>query len=221
MTALPENRHQLPHALRRWLFGGLTLIVISGLYFHHLQNASAPLPGGKIALIKTLWLGTVLASWYLLPLLMLFDRRLEKLRSLVALLLLNMLIRAMVELGMMYLWHNWHPYYGIGHDLFSVMLCLVLATKVRRCIPIISTYFIVMAILFAVETGFAWYMLRHVSTAVGTAYYVPDSPVHLPVLVITAVAVTMTWAYLSYFIRAWLYPQQGLSSSARENPQSR
>lgn len=57
--------------------------------------------------------------------------------------------------------------------------------------------FIVMAFLFVVETGFAWYRLHHVSTAAGTAYYVSDFPVHLPVLVIIVVVVTMSWAYLS------------------------
>lgn len=203
-----------PQTLRRWLFLGLTLLVISGLYFHSFQNTSARLPGGQIAPIKTLWLGTVLACWYLLPLLMLFDQRLEKAHSLIALLLLNMLTRAMVELGMMYLWHNWHPYYGIGHDLFSMMLCLFLATKARRHIPIIGTYLLVMAVLFAVETGFAWYMLRHVSTAQGTAYYVPAAPGHQPVLVITAVAVGMTWIYLLYLVRAWLYRNPRRSSPA-------
>ena len=177
--------------------------MLSGAVFHTLQNMGAS-PGGGIAVVKTLWLGSVLLCWYLIPWLLLLDQRLTPIHTAIALFFGNMLLRAMVELGMMFIWHNWHPWYGISHDLFSLLLSLVLAARTRQGSLLISRYLLVMSLLFAVETGFAWYMLNNVSVAQGVAYYVPGSSQHQTILLLTGLVVGILWLYLLGFFRRWL-----------------
>jgi hypothetical protein len=63
----------------------------------------------------------------------------------------------------MYIWHNWHPWYGIGHNIFSASLSLLLIQLTPQNTPALRFYFFIMARLFLVETGFAWYMLHPVA----------------------------------------------------------
>lgn len=182
------------------LFLGLLLLAISGVAFYLSQN-SHQLPGGSVASVKILWLGSVLFCWYWLPGVMLLDRGLGRDQRLLALFLGNMLARAIIELGMMYAWHNWHPWYGISHDLFTAGLCLFLASS--SLLPLIRRYFRVMAVLFLVETGFAWYMLHHVAGA-GPVYFVPAGEQHQAILLLTGLVVATTWAWLWLWVRQWL-----------------
>ncbi len=119
-----------------------------------------------------------------------------------------MLARALIELGMMYAWHSWHPWYGISHDLFSLLLCLVLGAKTPAGTSLLRTYFLAMAFLFAVESFFAWYMMTHISSEQGPVFYVPSDPAHFTLLLSTGVIVGMTWLFLAWFTRRWLYLPQ-------------
>ncbi len=99
---------------------------VSGAVFYYFQNHSHGL-GGSIALPKLLWLSYALWFWYFLPVLIASDRRLSRqLRQVYWVFWLNMVLRAIAELWMMYVSRNWHPYYGIGHDLFSALLIFAL-----------------------------------------------------------------------------------------------
>jgi hypothetical protein len=118
-----EQRLQLTY------YSILLTLGVSGAVFYYLQNHWHGL-GGSIALPKVLWLGYALWFWYFLPLMIGSDTRISsKLRRLYWILWLNMVIRAIAELGMMYLGRNWHPYYGISHDLFSALLIFTLLFK--------------------------------------------------------------------------------------------
>jgi hypothetical protein len=185
------------------------IALLSGVaaIFYSLQN-SAVLPGGQIALPKIVWLGLAIVCWYIIPAFLVFDKRLVELRWLVGILLGNMLLRGIIELWMMYQLHNWHPYYGIGHDILSSLVCIFLAifstAKSTSKSRWLASYFAVMALLFVIEAGFAWYMLTYVQSATGeSVYYVPAASQHSMILTITSVVVIVTLAYLFVFIRKW------------------
>ena len=170
--------------------------------FYLMQNQAA-LPGGGVAGVKVAWLGTVLLCWFWLPLLMLLDRSLCQARMLMAVFLGNMLARAAIELLMMYQWHNWHPFYGMAHDIFSALLSLYLARRLSEKHPV-RQYLLVMAVLFLVETGFAWYMYSQVQGP-GPVYYVPADGAHGTVLAITGLVVTFIWIWLGFYVYRWLF----------------
>ncbi len=177
--------------------------------FYSMQNAAA-LPGGQIALPKLFWLGLVIVCWYIIPAFLVSDKRLSELRCLAGVLLGNMLLRGIIELWMMYQLHNWHPYYGIGHDILSLFICIFLATfSAARSTPKsiwLAGYFAVMALLFAIEAGFAWYMLTSVQSSTGeSVYYVPAGGQHSMILTITSIVIIITLGYLFVFIRKWFY----------------
>lgn len=188
---------------RSFWFILLALITVASV-FYTIQNQGG-LPGGNIALPKLFWLATVIFCWYFIPILLILDQRLIKIKPYLALFLLNMLLRAIIELVMMYYTNNWHPYYGLGHDVFSILLTLKLASLVRYTSPTIATYLLAMAALFVIETGFAWYMLQNVHSGHGVVYYVPDGNSHRMVLELTTATVLAMAAYLIFFIRKWLY----------------
>ncbi len=190
--------------IRGSLWGVLLTLIIIATVFYNLQN-NGRLPGGNIALPKLFWLETVIFCWYVIPLLLSFDARFHKARIIMGLFLLNMTFRAIIELLMMYVTHNWHPYYGIGHDIFSIFLSLGLASQLRSTTPFVTTYLIIMALLFAIETKFALYMLQNVQHDSGVVYYVPAEKSHQRILERTAFTVLVMQFYLIIFIWKWLY----------------
>ncbi len=106
---------------------------------------------------------------------------------------------------MMYGLDNWHPYYGIAHDIMTALLCLLLAYRVSTRSRLLTGYLLVMSGLFLVETGFAYYMHMNVKYADGPVYFVPDNEQHSLILTITAIVVLGMFGYLLMFVRKWLY----------------
>lgn len=193
--------------LRRCLWSVLLLLISLATVFYIAQNRDH-LPGGHIALPKLFWLGMVIYCWYVIPFLLTLDPCFPNVRPIMAWFLINMLLRAVIELGMMYYSHNWHPYYGISHDIFSIGLSLVLASQLRNTLAFMATYLTVMALLFAIETKFAWYMLHNVHHDSGIVYYVPAESTHQSILERTALVVLVLQFYLLTFIYKWLYSSQ-------------
>lgn len=184
----------------------ILLLTGIGAIFYTLQNSST-LPGGSIALPKLIWLGTVIFCWYIIPLFLVLDNRLSTVHWPLGIFLGNMFARGIAELWMMYSLDNWHPNYGIAHDILSFCLCIVLVFYSTARSKLIAGYFLVMAILFLIEAGFAKYMLMFVKPLDGPVYYVPASEQHFAVLAITTAVVTATTVYLFIFIRKWLYAE--------------
>ncbi len=192
--------------LRGLLWAALGLLGVAAVIFHGLQNAPHAV-GGAIALPKLLWLALALWFWYVLPLLFVLDARLRPTRALHALFAANMLARALIELWMMYVSSNWHPYYGIAHDLFSAALVLYLSYALPFDAPLLGaqrSFFLVLGLMFLLETGFAVYMLNNVHS-LGPVYFVPTGAAHRGVLTITWVAVGALLFYAVALIKEWLY----------------
>lgn len=190
------------------LFSALVGLIVSTLAFYPLQNHGV-LPGGQIAPVKLAWLAYAVLFWYMLPGLLLCDRRISKaVRLSVIVLLVGMLARAAVELYMMYVTSNWHPWMGIGHNLFmfSLML-LVLRATFRTIESLYWTYLSVATAMFIPESGFAWYMLMNASEPGNAVYFVPDDPQHDGIMILTFACVVALTMYLIHFLRQWLYGQ--------------
>ena len=180
----------------------------AALLFWWMQN-TLHLVGGAVALQKALWLATALILWLILPMFIALDSRLHGfVRSAFALLLTLMAARGMAELPMLYLWHNWSPWYGITHDA-ACMLALAWAylrvamTPVNGK-PLWLTHIGATFAAFVPEIYFAWYMQAHFHNQGGNAiYYVPDDPAHVLALNITTTAVVCFGAWIFLFLYRW------------------
>lgn len=204
----------------------VAVTVLLAIGFHILQNSGA-VQGGTLPVAKTAWLFTVLFYWYVLPAIFCADKSLPKIvRVLFVVALCNMVLRAAFELPMMYVTQTWLHAYGIGHDIFSLILCsllaviLVLSLSRKHAIPehgvltqraLVhraqamgwpSHYFIFSAFLFMIEAVFASY-LRSVTNANGEIFFLPPDPAHQTMLVVTTVLVVFSWGMIFYLARQW------------------
>lgn len=196
------------HQLRAGLgivIGGL---VLAAAAFYSLQN-SGVLPGGQISAIKLAWLGCAILFWYLLPGLLLMDGRMPRAARLACIVLLvGMLLRGVVELFMMYVTTNWHPWMGISHDVLMIVLMLLVAIPLfRESDRLYAGYLAVATAMFILESGFAWYMLAHATDPGATVYFVSGDPRHSGIMMVTTVCVIALIGYLIFFFRYWLYGQ--------------
>ncbi|MEA5581225.1 hypothetical protein VB620_07715 [Nodularia harveyana UHCC-0300] len=189
----------------------LLTLTTTGAIFYNLQNSHHGL-GGAIALPKVFWLGYAIWFWYFLPLLIGIDSRVSnQWRRLYWITWWNMALRAVVELGMMYFTHNWHPYYGIAHDLCSAVLILVLIftakteTKIDQAI---SWNFRIMGVMFLIEAYFAYYMLTNVHSDTGAVYFVPGKPEYQGIMLITWFVIIALTIQQIILARTWLYEYQ-------------
>jgi len=170
--------------------------------FYRAQNAPGS-AGGNVAAVKALWLLCVIIFWYVLPAFWMLDVSLSRNARLVcALALANMVLRAVVELGMMYVSHSWKHSYGIGHDIASIVLCIAIVIVVRRDEFWLPLFFAYCALLFAFETYFALY-LRRVTNADGSVFFLASSDAHAPVLQTTAAIVTASVIIGIYIVGKW------------------
>lgn len=186
----------------------LSVVLMTGmaaLLFYVVQN-SGRLEGGNIALSKLLWLAYAILFWFCLPTLIVLDTRTSAVwRRIYAIFLVNMLLRAAIELFMMYVTNSWSPYYGIGHDLFTILLLFTMAAAYRKQLQsglFLNNLFTIVA-MFAVEVGFVLYMLLKVSGGEHTVYFVPGDQQHAAVLQITWLVNILLTIYLYVFSRRW------------------
>jgi len=150
---------------------------------------------------KLAWLITVVVYWYVLPVYWLMDcASNQKVQLACGLFLIFMLLRAVVELGMMYISKNWLHIYGIGHSMFTAALCFILAWCVFRTHRLTGLYFFYCTCLFVLESWFATY-LKSVSDGDGSVFFIDSSPEHNVMLRITSIAVIISVAMLGYLTR--------------------
>ncbi|MEE9425014.1 MAG: hypothetical protein V3V18_08530 [Methylococcales bacterium] len=191
--------------LKSWLLVWILLIIVA-VYFYWLQN-SGQLEGGKIALPKLIWLVYAIVLWFLIPAFIIKDRQvLEHWKTIFRIFLINMLLRGVVELYLMYVTVSWSPYYGIFHDVFSIVLLISLLLWFRGNIQkdLYFGYAGVVLITLIIEIGFVFYMIRNVSGNVDSVYFVPNDPSHSVILSITWVVVGLLTIYLFEFSRRLL-----------------
>jgi hypothetical protein len=191
--------------LKSWLLVWV-LLIIAAVYFYWLQN-SGQLEGGEIALPKLIWLVYAIVLWFLIPAYIVKDSQvLEPWSTIFRIFLINMLLRGVVELYLMYVTASWSPYYGIFHDVFSIVLLISLLLWFREDIQkdFYFGYAGVVLMTLIVEIGFVFYMIRNVSGNVDSVYFVPNDPSHSIILSITWVVVALVTIYLCDFSRRLL-----------------
>ena len=189
--------------VRTWVV--LAIIVLLAAGFYTVQN-SGRLHGGEIALPKLIWLSYAIFFWYCLPLLLILDKRIGAgWRTIYSVFLVNMLIRAVIELIMMYTYRNWSPYYGIAHDVFSIALLAGLLLVYRNHVKtdIFFGFVVIVLLMFLVEIAFVLYMLANVIESGSAVYFVPDGDGHGFILGVTWLVVFVLTAYLFMFTRRW------------------
>lgn len=185
----------------KFLWTGVALIVLASGVLYWLQH-SGQLSGGAIAPSKLAWLTTVIIFWYVLPAYWLLrNKNDQKIQLACGIFLASMLLRAAVELGMMYISNNWLHVYGICHDIFSVILCIFLALTLSEINRKIARYFYFCAGLFIMETGFAYY-LKQASGGDGTVFFLEFSPRHSLVLWLTRLTVLASIFMFFHLIRS-------------------
>lgn len=195
------------HIVRRRLVVVLLLLPVVASTFYLLQNY-AFFVGGQIALPKLIWLMYAILFWYCLPLLIVFDKRVSRpFHFAFVIIVTNMVLRAIVELWMIYFTLSWHPYYGIAHDIFSVIMIATLFFMLKRkdCLDhILSKYLLVIALMFVAECVFAGYLLAELWQSSEAMYFVPAANEHAFILNITWLVVSLLTLYLVIFTRRWL-----------------
>lgn len=114
------------------LVGKLTLVVMAvllaifGVRFKGRQKPGAI--GGPISGAKAFWLSFAMYFWFVVCAVLAIDDALPaSLRAVYGAVALSMWIRGAAEMLMLYVTHNWRPPYGIGHDVFTIVLALVVA----------------------------------------------------------------------------------------------
>jgi hypothetical protein len=193
----------------------VAVIAIATVAFHWVQNRAA-LTGGAVAWPKSVWLGCAILFWIVLPALLARDARLgTPWRTPFVLLLVLMLLRAAIELWMLYVSHNWSPFYGIAHDAACLTVLWWFARRALRGVAFgqlerveraAFVHAIATGALFVPEMYFAWYMQANFRTqGDDPLYFVPDDPAHAGVLALTTVADVAAVLYLPGFLYAWLY----------------
>lgn len=186
------------------LWGGLLILLLAAAGFYSLQNTGV-LPGGDVAGAKVLWLLFALYYWFIVPLVLALDARVSvTLRRAWRIFFINMALRAVIELWMMYVSLNWHPYYGIAHDVFSIVLITVLLlahAREGRAARLLFYILPVMGLMFMVEIGFVFYLLERVATHGEAVYYVPAGEEHRSVLTVTWGMVIVLALYTLWLLR--------------------
>mgnify|MGYP002623544662 CR=1 FL=1 len=162
----------------RWVILALmSLLVIAAVIFYQRQNAGEQI-GGGISLAKTLWLAFAIGAWFCLPPVLMLDTRIDtSIRRILRWFWIAMLARGAIELVCLYLVEHWHPWYGIGHDLFCLGLLLLLrrgatATGIedRRALAFTGT----LCISLIAETCFATMFMQSGAHADGIYFASAD-----------------------------------------------
>lgn len=183
-----------------------SLLFVAGVIFFSWQNSDGGI-GGKIALPKLIWLADALWFWYFLPILIGIDSRIsQSLRQVYWIFFGNMVLRAIAELWMMYVTQNWHPYWGISHDVFSAVLIFGLLFKAQPKTELdknIDFNFKVAGLMFFIEICFAWYMLNNVKSDGWPVYFVPGDAQYFGVLAITWVVVIALAIQQIFLYKRW------------------
>lgn len=153
-------------------------VTLATLVFGRVQNEGG-LVGGDISLAKTLWLNLTILTFLVLPGLWWRDRGVEPaMRRIFGFVFASFLVRAAVELPIIYLTDWWRCSYGIAHDLATVGLIVALvfrtpATMRWRQRDASALLVMIVALLF-VEAGFAYAFCSVADPGSGT-YFASDA----------------------------------------------
>jgi hypothetical protein len=187
------------------VWGAVVSAYAAATVFWWVQNTLQPV-GGAIAFQKALWLATAVVLWLIIPAFIAADVRVHAVvRRAFGVLLALMAARGLIELPMLYVFHNWSPWYGIAHDIVCMAALLWYFAQVSTQ-PMARAHMAMTTAAFVPEIYFAWYMQAYFHTQGGDAiYFVPDDPMHALALNITTGAVVCFGTWIGFFLARWPY----------------
>lgn len=167
--------------------------------------------GGPISVAKTLWLNYMLVAMYLVPIFLWRDTTLAPAtRRLFGWISLSFVLRAPIELWIIFFTRAWRCGYGITHDLFTIGL---IAYARRSMSPDVAQrdsqalrLATLLQITLLVEMFMAWEFSRLASPAQGI-YFAADTPHFRLVNVASWIAVSIGYPALMYF--SWRSRNEG------------
>ena len=150
-----------PFSLRFVLLALVLVVCAIGLSFYLRQNRARTL-GGRISRAKAAWLTFAVLFWLGVCPLLAFEPSLPlRWRIVLGVFGAQFWLRGLAELWMLYVSKNWRPPYGIGHDLFSLVLVIVM-TLGYGAFPLDAPNLVglavtsILVISLVAETYYAW-----------------------------------------------------------------
>lgn len=186
-------------------------VTLGTLVFGGLQN-EGHLVGGDISLPKTLWLNLTILCFLVLPAVWWRDQRLDPhMRILFGVIFVSFVVRAAVELPMLYLTDGWRCSYGIAHDLVTATVAVSLFVRARtegtRSVLHSSGLLSLIVALLFVEAGFAYAFCSVADPASGT-YFAGDQAAFRAINRATWVAVAIGYPILAVVLWGAARPAQ-------------
>ena len=177
---------------------GVTVVTLA---FGRIQN-EGHLVGGDISWAKTLWLNLTIVCFLVLPAIWWRDRRVDaRMQAVFGIIFLSFVVRAAIEIPILYLTDWWRCSYGIAHDLATATIAVSLyaraghASRARE-----STWlFWLIITLLLVEAGFA-YAFCSVADPASGAYFASDEAGFRTINLATWAAVTAGYSGLLFLL---------------------
>jgi hypothetical protein len=190
-----------------YFVGGFLTIALSQIFYllqnHYLENI-----GGKIAYVKALWLFVAIFYWFVLPAIIVFSQQTSRaIKIIYSALLISMVLRGVIEIFMMYVFNNWHPYLGMSHNLITFILVIIFILKTSQLVAEDRVFIanIVISILMLIpESFFAWYMLHNLNAIAHRIYFVPQEEKYNLIMLITWFLVILLFIWQIIFSRKLL-----------------
>ena len=177
------------------------LLAAVSLVFFWQQNFGGQI-GGAMSLPKLLWLDYALISWFILPAFLCRCERLDRrFRRLFAIHLVNFCARGAIELYLLYVTVSWSPIYGIGHDVFSILLITFLSPVAGDDPLSRAARHFTWTLRLALTAEIVFAAMFHSLTAGESAiYFASTAPRFGMINAITTVVVVVAYADLLYVI---------------------
>ena len=186
------------------------VITIQASFYRRKQNGLNQWTGGPISWPKSIWLSYTILTWFFLPILFLVHPETPSNFKIIILFhLLSWWTRGILEMVMIYKWLNWSPRYGIGHDLFHILGCLLFVNIFKQDFLtlifgsqgfIVAIYILLLFISTTAEIGFACLFLkmRTIQESKENVYFASDDPKWVFVNRITLLVVIIVFIHLLY-----------------------
>ena len=197
-------------------------VTLATLVFGRFQN-EGHLVGGEISLAKTLWLSLTILVFLVLPGLLWRDRRVDaRLRPIFGFIFASFVVRAAVELPILYMTDWWKCSYGIAHDLTTAGVAAALYFRSRGSAGSRSRYsgflWLILALLL-VEAAFANAFCSIADPGSGT-YFASDEATFRTINRATWLAVTSGYSFLIFLL--WrTSSSRGVAPRGGPRPRSR
>ena len=177
-------------------------VTLATLTFSRFQN-EGHLVGGDISMAKTLWLNLTIIGFLIIPAHLWRDSRVDpRLRTIFGLVFGSFIVRATVELPILYLTDWWKCSYGIAHDLLTAAVVVSLFVRARGAVrtrdPNSGFLWLILGLL-VVEATFAYAFCSVADPGSGT-YFASDEAVFRTINRATWLTVITGYSVLAFLL---------------------